>query len=454
MRVKDCREIGPSPAIEPGPAARRRDETYDSTSRSANAADGPGSAAGRREILRQSLSWLLAAGVASLGCSDLCEPSEGTLCTVVGTGEAGFSGDGADARTAKLYTPMDVSVGPDGRLFVVDWNNHRIRAVGQDHIIETVAGSGDLGDGPPGPALEADFNHPTSVTFDDRGRMWIAAWHNSRIRRVDLESGVMDDICGTGGRSYVGDGGPATLAVLDLPAGIAFDADDNLIVVDQANQVLRRINTDGTIERIAGQCVVDMSGCGSGDAPGQCPGNDKLSCDMAMCARPCIGAFGGDGGDAMQARFWMPTGQDADPAGRVVLDGEGNIFLADTGNHRIRRIGTDGVVTTIAGTDTRGFAGDGGPATEAQLDSPVDVDFGSDGTLYIADTGNSCIRAISPDGIMSTVAGVCGTRGDATDGEPATEGLLFRPYGIAVHEGLLYIADTRNNRVRVVGLGE
>jgi adhesin/invasin len=397
---------------------------------------------------------MLAVGAASMGCSDVCEPSEGTLCTVVGTGEAGFSGDGADARTAELYQPMDVTVGPDGRVFVVDWNNHRIRVVDDDHVITTVAGTGDLGDGPVGPALEADFNHPTSVTFDGEGRMWIAAWHNSRIRRIDLEGGVMDDVCGTGARAYAGDGGPAGVAVLDLPAGIVFDADQNLIVVDQANQVLRRINADdGTIERIAGQCVV-VDGCPAGGTPTQCPGSDKLSCDMEMCARPCAGAFGGDGGDAMEARFSMPFGQSADPAGRVALDVDGNLFLADTRNHRIRRIGTDGVVTTIAGDGERGSTGDGVPATEARLDNPVDLDFGPDGTLYIADTFNSCIRAVGTDGIIRTVAGVCGQRGDASDGEAADEGLLDRPSGLDVDGELLYIADTLNHRIRVVGLGE
>jgi len=397
---------------------------------------------------------MLAIGTASMGCDGYCEPSEGTLCTVVGTGEAGFSGDGADARTAELYQPMDVTVGPDGRVFIVDWNNHRIRVVNDDHVITTVAGTGDLGDGPVGPALEADFNHPTSVTFDAEGRMWIAAWHNSRIRRIDLAGGVMEDVCGTGGRAYAGDGGPAATAILDLPAGIAFDADQNLIVVDQANQVLRRINADdGTIERIAGQCVV-VDGCPDGGTPTQCPGSDKFSCDMAMCARPCAGAFGGDGGDAMEARFSMPFGQAADPAGRVAVDADGNLFLADTRNHRIRRIGTDGVVTTIAGDGERGSAGDGVPATEAQLDNPVDVDFGPDGTLYIADTFNSCIRAVGTDGIIRTVAGVCGQRGDASDGEAADEGLLDRPYGLDVDGQLLYIADTLNHRIRVVGLGE
>ena len=286
--------------------------------------------------------------IALVGCNDVCDPSEGVLCTVVGTGKAGLSGDGLDARTAALYTPMDVTVGPDGRLFVVDWNNHRIRAVNADGTIETVAGSGLLGDGPPGPALEADFNHPTNVEFDDQGRMWVAAWHNSRIRRVDLVRGVLEDVCGTGARAYVGDGGPIEDAALDLPAGLAFDPDGNLVVVDQANQVLRRIDlTDGTITRIAGQCIVRNSGCESGDTPAQCPGTDKHSCDMDACSEPCEGGFGGDGGDAMEARFSMPFGQAADPAGRVAMDEAGNIFLADTRNHRIRRVTPEGAIDRL-----------------------------------------------------------------------------------------------------------
>lgn len=385
------------------------------------------------------------------GCNNYCEPSQGVLCTIAGTGKAGFAGDGADARAAQLYQPMDVTVGPDGRVFVVDWNNHRIRAVDDDHIIETVAGTGDLGDGPPGPALEADFNHPTNVEFDRQGRMWVAAWHNSRIRVVDLVTGILEDVCGTGARAYVGDGGPADVAALDLPAGIAFDLDGNIIVVDQANQVLRRINADHTIERIAGMCIV-VNGCAEGGTPTQCPGTDKFSCDMEMCANPCEPAYGGDGGDALQARFAMPFGQSADPAGRVVVDPEGTILFADTRNHRIRRIGTDGIVTTIAGTGEPGYAGDGGPATEARLNNPVDLDLGADGTLYVADTFNSCIRAIGTDGVIRTVAGVCGERGDGADGQPAEETELDWPYGIDVDGNRLYIADTMNSRIRVLEL--
>jgi sugar lactone lactonase YvrE len=396
----------------------------------------------------------LASTILTLGACAPCDPDGGVICTAVGLGTAGFSGDGADALSAELYQPMDMTVGPDGRLFVVDWNNHRIRVVGHDNVIETIAGNGRLGDGPTGPALQAAFNHPTNLAFDARGRMYIAAWHNSRIRRLDLSTGMLDHVCGTGGRSYSGDGGPAETAVLDLPAGIAFDADGNLIVVDQANQVLRQIDLEGNITRIAGQCVVDT--CEEGQTPTQCPDSDKYSCTMetddTACMRPCQRGFAGDGGPALEARFAMPFGQEADPAGRVAIDTEGNIFMADTHNHRIRRIDTDGIVTTVAGTGERGFSGDGGPASAAQLNNPVDLAFGDDGTLYVADTFNSCVRAIDPAGAIRTVAGVCGTRGYGGDGGPAERALLDWPYGIHVAGDRLYIADTINHRIRVVGL--
>ncbi|MBX3271546.1 MAG: hypothetical protein KF729_14870 [Sandaracinaceae bacterium] len=391
---------------------------------------------------------------AAYGCDPYCEPAPDTICTIAGRTTAGFSGDGADARDAELYLPMDMAVGPDGRVYVADWNNHRIRAFAVGGAIETVAGTGLLGDGPLGPAVDAAFNHPTSVLFDLPGRMYIAAWHNSRIRRVDLATGALEDVCGTGGRAYAGDGGPALTAVLDLPAGLAFDPDGNLLVVDQANQVIRRIAGDGMIHRVAGACFVDE--CAPGATPSACPGTDKFSCTMGedptVCMNPCQPAFGGDGGPALEARFSMPFGQSADPAGRIAVALDGTMYLADTRNHRIRRIGTDGIVTTYAGTGTRGASGDGGPATAAELNNPVDLAVADDGTLYLTDTFNSCVRAIDPAGTIRTVAGICGRRGFGGDGGPPDQALLDRPYGLELHGGRLYIADTHNQRVRVIVL--
>lgn len=388
----------------------------------------------------------------SSGSDDVapCEPSIGTLCTIAGTGTAGVEGDDGPAVRAELYLPMDLTPGADGKLYVLDWNNHRIRAI-DDGMIRTVAGDGQLGDGPQGPALFAHFNHPTNIAFDKAGHMIIAAWHNSRVVRVDMGTGLLETVAGTGMRAYAGDGGPAISAVLDLPASVACDRDDNLYIMDQANQTIRVIRQDGNIDRFAGRCVIGS--CDGGEEPVACEGTDKWSCisdtDPDACKKPCGAGFAGDGGPALQARFGQPVGQSADPAGRIAFDEQGNLFIADSSNHRIRKIAPDGTITTVAGNGQAAYGGDGGPATEASLDNPVDVAVASDGSLFIADTYNSCIRQVSPDGIIDTVAGTCGKRGFAGDGGAAREALLDRPYGIALdaHEDLLVI-DTYNHRIR------
>ena len=391
---------------------------------------------------------LLAAGCGG-GDDDGC--GEGKICTIAGTGIAGLTDDGMPARDSDLYNPMDLAVGPDGLLYLLDWNNHRVRVIDDKGRIQTVAGTGLIGDGPPGPVLQTAFNHPTAVTFDEEGRMFIAAWHNSRIKVVDLEAQTLIDFAGTGARAYAGDGGPAATAILDLPASVAFDSEQNLYVMDQANQVIRTITPDGTISRFAGLCVVGEPV--TGEEPARLGETDKWGWRPEDVTKACQAGFGGDGGPALEARISQPVGQAAEPAGRLVVDAEGNVYFADSGNNRIRKIDRDGIITTVAGNGTPGFAGDGGAAVDAQLSNPVDVEIGPDGSLYIADTYNSCVRVVSPEGIIGTVAGVCGSSGFNGDGGEATAALLDRPFGIELDgEGNLYIADTYNQCVRKVVL--
>jgi DNA-binding beta-propeller fold protein YncE len=406
---------------------------------------------GRVGLLGGLVGVLLAAACGSEdGVCPSAEP--GRICTVAGTGVAGLRGDEGPAAQAELYLPMDATVGPDDRLYIVDWNNHRIRAVGPDGILRTVAGSGRLGDGPPGAAIRSAFNHPTEVVFDPLGRLVIAAWHNSRVKVVDLTNGRLDDLCGTGRRAYSGDGWPAGAADLDLPASVAFDPAGRLHIMDQANQVIRRVDGRGLIERVAGQCIVGA--CAPGQAPVPCPGSNKQTClPDASCAEACAGDYAGDGGPALQARFSQSAGQAADPAGRIAFDRAGNLLVVDTQNHRIRSIDPAGVIRTVAGNGRAGYSGDGGPAEAASLNGPIDVAAAEDGTLYIADTGNSCIRAVDPGGLIKTVAGRCGLRGESRDGQKATEARLDRPYGVALDgDRSLYIADTYNHRIRVISL--
>lgn len=309
------------------------------------------------------------------------------------------------------------------------------------------------------PALEAYFNHTSDLFFHD-GYLYLAAWHNSRIKRVRLSDMTIENYAGLGRRTfYDGDGGAALAASLDLPSSIALAPDGNLVIMDQANQVVRKIDSDGNVQRIVGKCVVELdSPCAPGVEPVACPGSNKFACGNlpVECMKPCTPGYSGDGGPALEARLGQPFGQAADPAGRVVYDHAGNLLIADTDNNRIRRVDTAGIITTIAGTGVGGYSGDGGPAIEAEINRPVDVAVGPDNTLYFTDVYNSCVRKIDPSGIISGVAGRCTTipkeRGFSGDGGPPLEARLDRPYGIELVGNKLYVSDSYNNRIRVVNL--
>ena len=343
-------------------------------------------------------------------------PQGPIITTLAGTGLAGLNGDGLKPLNTNLYLPQDVTWGPDGLLYIVDWNNHRIRRI-NNGVVETVAGSGELGDAQDGPAPLVNFNHPTNVTFDNQGRLLIAAWHNSVVKRLDFTTDLVENIAGTGARAFGGDEGPANKAALNLPSSVMQDTHGNIFVSDQANFRIRMIDPNGVIHTVIG----------NGTA-----------------------GYMGDGGPASAAELKSPLGQSAAPAGRMVLDAQNRMYIADTGNNCIRLVDTDGTIRTIAGTGVAGYSGDGGPATQAQLNTPSDVAVTLDGTFYIADTVNSVIRKVTPDGIISTFAGN-GQGGFSGDGGTATLAQLDRPYGVDVApDGTVYIADTHNQRIRRV----
>jgi hypothetical protein len=395
---------------------------------------------------------LVALALGACHDDDQCVSGSDDICTIAGTGNADFSGDNGPAHAADLYLPQDLTEGPDGQLYVADWNNHRIRVITHEGHIQTVAGTGYTGEALPGPARSSDLTHPTQVVFDELGRMVIAAWHSGKVVRVVLATGQLEHLYGTGNRRYSGDGGPAATANVGLPAAIAYDASGNLYIMDQANQVIRKVDLAGTITRVAGQCFA----CAEGATPVVCEGSDEPVCVAYedrdySCTDACAAGFAGDGGPALEARIHQPFGGGAPPAGRLAFDAAGNLYFADSRNHRIRRIDTSGIITTVAGNGNPGYTGDGGPAMLAEIYQPVDIEIASDGTLYVADTQNSCVRAVAPDGIIRTVAGRCGQRGFGGDRGPATEALLNRPYGIELDsEDNLFIADTHNHRIRFV----
>ncbi|MGX2029945.1 PKD domain-containing protein [Methylocaldum gracile] len=343
------------------------------------------------------------------------------VTTVTGTGDSGFSGDGGPATQATFFNPSGVAVGPDGSLYIADTYNERIRRVSPDGIISTIAGTGEWGfSGDGGPAIRAQLTSPYGVAVGADGCLYIADSGNHRIRRVDPD-GIISTVAGTGYASFSGDGGPATLARLYEPTGVAVGPDGSLYIADRLNDRIRRVGPDGIISTIAGT------------------GEFLFTY-----------GYSGDGGPATHAQLNFPEG--------VAMSSDGGLYIADSGNWRIRRVGPDGIITTVAGTGQAGFSGDGGPASQAKLYHPYGVAVGPDGSLYIADTYNERIRRVGPDGIITTVAGT-GQYGFGGDGGPATQAKLS-PTGVAVSpDGSLYIADAYNYRIRRVaaafpGLGK
>lgn len=380
-----------------------------------------------------------------------CEPEcggPGSVCTVIGTGEAGVDlTEGGRPTDGPLYLPQDLTFVPGGHAFVSDWNNARIREWNvEENTIATAVGTGVSADGPPGPALESALNHMTGMTYDGRGGLLIAAFHNSRVKHLDLTTRVVRFDCGNGTRSFTGDGGPAATAGLDLPVSVVVDSTGRAIIADQGNNRIRRVELDGTIYTVAG------TGLGAGFDP-----------ETGRPIPDCIGAsIDGEvdcfvDGDLATATLNNPRGQAADPGGRLTIDADDIVYVADTANNAIRRLDIEGnSLTTIAGLGPleAGYSGDGGPASEARFNRPSDLEVQPDGSIYVADTFNHCIRVIRPDGIVETVAGVCGQTGPLEDGRHRLETYFDRPYGLTMGpDGNLYVADTGHNVIRVVDLG-
>jgi DNA-binding beta-propeller fold protein YncE len=422
----------------------------------------------------------LLASVAVTSCREDGEPAcdleaVGVICTIVGNNENGYDRDADStalpALEAKLSLPQDTLSAPDGGLYILDWNNHRVRELDPEGMLRWVAGRGELGGSLDDPG-NGDFNHPTNIIFDETGdNILIAAWHNSKVRIINRATGTVVDTCGDGKRAYFGDDGPAEKSSLDLPASLAFDPAGNLIIMDQANQVIRSIDKAGDIHLFAGRCLVDAPApagpgpCPDGVEPTRCPDGDngpsgKFTCgDPAMfCSKPCTPGYSGDDIPASEMRMAQPFGQSAAPAGRIVFDKAGNLYFADTSNHLIRMIDTDGMVHRVAGTPPKdgapqnGYAGDGGPALDARLNFPVDLALADDGTLYFTDVRNHCVRAIDSKGTISTAVGKCGEKGYEGDGGPGDAALLNLPFGVEWFDGALIVADTGNSVIRKVKL--
>ena len=329
------------------------------------------------------------------------------ITTIAGNGTGGFSGDGGPATSAQLNGAWSTAFDTKGNFYIADWINNRIRKVNTQGIISTVAGNGAQGfSGDGGPATEAELYYPSGVAVDTAGNLYIADTDNNRVRMVN-SLGIINTIAGNGATCCdVGDGGPAVSAQLFSPITIFIDALQNMYVTEANGQRIRVINTAGIISTVAGN-----GGRG----------------------------YGGDGGPATNAALNYPKG--------ATIDVYGNVYIADGVNYRIRKVNTAGIISTFAGTGNAGFSGDGGLATAAEISYAYAVATDASGNVYIGDFSNNRVRKVNTNGIISTYAGN-GTGGLTGIGAAAMYAGIGSPTGISLDTaGNIYISDGVVNKV-------
>ncbi len=339
--------------------------------------------------------------------------NNGIITTIAGNGPnaAGFSGDGGEATNALLNYPNGLDLDDFGNIYIADTQNNAIRKIDTNGIIRTIAGNsvqgGYSGDG--GFATNANLYLPFAESADKLGNIYIADTYNSAIRKVDTE-GIITTIAGNGSSGFSGDGGYATNSQLSYPFGLAVDPLGDIYIADSDNMRIRKIDTNGVITTVAGN------------------GNSGYS---------------GDGGWATNAALQYPYG--------VAVDSVGNLFIADSYNSVVREVGTNGIITTLAGNHTAGYSGDGGAATNASLNFPHALAVDSTGNVYISDSYNNVVRMVSTNGTIETIAGNGGS-GYSGDGGFATNAEFYVPQGVSLDSSGkdLYIADSYNNAVRKV----
>ena len=344
--------------------------------------------------------------IADYGNHRVRKVSAGKISTVVG----GALGLAPVAASAMFVLAQGVAKDHAGNLYVSDSLNSVVYQITPAGTLSLYAGNGQPGyAGDNGPATAAELEYPVGLAVDSNGALYIADSFNHRIRMVS--NGFITTVAGSGVPGYAGDGGAATAARLEYPRGVALDAGGDLLIADSYNSAIREVTANGVIGTVAGTGIAGYSG---------------------------------DGGPATSARLNLPSS--------VALDSSGNLFIADAANQRIRKVSTGGTIVTVAGTGVAGSIGSSGVATTAQLNNPVGVATDSAGNLYIADEGNDAIRIVTPGGAINTLAGTMYGQGTIGDG-PAASATLFNPTGVAVDAaGNVYIADTGDYAVRALTL--
>src|ERR1017187_4986606 len=386
----------------------------------------------------------------------------GNITTAIGDGNQGFAGDGGPANKVEMSGPTSVALDSSGNLYFADSLNNRIRKLAGG-TVRTFAGNGVFsysGDG--AAATSAQLNTPMGVGVSS-ANLYIADTANNAVRSV--ANGVISNFAGTGTAGSSGDGNAATGAQLNGPQGLAVDSAGSLYIADTQNHRVRKV-TNGNISTVAGNGTAGSGGDGGAagsaqlnlpfgvavDGPGNLYiaefGNNRVrkvstNGNISTLAGSGVSGYSGDKGQAASAMLNGPQG--------VAVDSAGNVYIADTANNRVRMVAPNGVITTVAGTGAAGVSGDGGLAVNALVGNPGALATDSVGNVYIAD-GSARVRKLFPSGIITTIAGA-GTRGYSGDGGAATSAKLNGPSAVAVdNQGGLYVADTLNNAVRSLQL--
>ncbi|MCU0247941.1 MAG: NHL repeat-containing protein, partial [Bryobacter sp.] len=384
----------------------------------------------------------------------------GIISRYAGNGAAGgVTTDGSQALATALNYPMAVAVDSSGNVYVANTFGDTVLRVNPSGQVHRFAGGGasSPNDGDEGPATAAVLRRPVSISVNAAGDVFIA--EGNRIRRV--RNGIITTFAGSRTAGDSGDGAPANRASLNYPNGVFADSSGNVFIADTGNSLVRRVDSAGVITTVAGtreaadgkllsetllKTIGGMAVHPDGTLYFSNADNSRiqrLSRDGRVFVHAGSGfGFAGDSGPASRARFNGPLG--------IAFDMRGNLFVADSLNHRIRRIDSAGIVTTVAGTGEAGFSGDGGQAVRAQLNRPTSVAVDKSGALYIADAANFRIRRVAADGVITTIAGT-GVSGFSGDWGKATEARLYAPSKVVVSDtGMVYFSDAAVLRVRKI----
>jgi trimeric autotransporter adhesin len=370
---------------------------------------GTGGPRGNRNVL---FVWATAAAVCAPLVSRAQAPPSFNISTIIGSAGGGFSGDSGPAASAQINDPCALLVDGSGNIYIGDQLNYRVRKIAGGNI-STVVGNGTAGDtgatGSGGAATSAEIRTPCGLALDRSGNLYLSDTANHEIKKVTT-GGTITIVAGNGTGGFAGNNHPGTQAQLNNPVGLVVDSAGNLYIADSGNNQIRVLNPAGNMSAYAGNTTA---------------------------------GYLGDNGAAGAAELDNPTD--------IAMDGAGNLYIADTNNGVIRKVTPGGgSITTVAGNGFSAFSGDGGQATQAALNRPRGVALDSAGNIYIADTLNSRIRVVTPDGLIHTVAGT-GALGNGGDGGPATRAALFFPTVVRVDaSGNVYVADSQNSAIRLL----